>query len=319
MNVTTTLNRSADLAIAWRYRQCPGCDADAAQVLHQLPLPPDPLDAQTLYACTSTTFGRGGLVVRCTRCGLIYLNPQPPRDVITESYRQVVDWQYEAERAGRIRTFTRSLDQLARYADGGRLLDVGCHVGIFLELAAARGWEVYGVEPSWWAAARARQRGLAVVTGTLQEASFPSRWFDAVTMWDVVEHFVEPLANLREAARLLKPGGLLAISTMNVESLIARLLGPRWPWFMPMHLVYFSPRTLGDLLHRAHFDLIAVEPHRRVVSVRYLISRLGGRWPRLAAWLDDHIARPLDLGSRFITVDLGDVMTVFARRRPDIG
>src|SRR5262249_22346046 len=113
--------------------------------------------------------------------------------------------------------------------------------------------------------------------------------------------------------RVLRPGGLVGITTMNIDSPVARLLGPRWPWLMQMHLYYFSVATLSALLRRCGFQVVAVTPHRRIVRLSYLLSR-AERWtPRLPELLQAGAHR-LGLAERLVPVDLGDIFTLFARR-----
>jgi 2-polyprenyl-3-methyl-5-hydroxy-6-metoxy-1,4-benzoquinol methylase len=273
----------------------------------------DGLDTQEVFACTSSLYGRYGPVVRCRQCGLVYQNPRVASARVETAYEDVADRRYLEEREGRVYTFSRALGELERYADRGRLLDVGCHVGVFLEVALARGWIAEGVEPSRWASTYARERGLAVACGTLRECELPAGQYDVVTLWDVIEHFCDPAAELAEVHRLLRPGGLVGITTMNVESRVARLLGSRWPWLMQMHLYYFSVRTLTMLLERCGFETIAVAPHRRIVRLAYLLSR-AERWaPGPARALQAVVGR-LRLAQRLVPVDLGDIVTVYARR-----
>ena len=98
-----------------------------------------------------------------------------------------------------------------------------------VELAQARGWDAWGVEPSTWASEQARGRGLHVVTGTLSDAKVPENYFDVVTLWDVVEHLTDPAAELRNVHRVLKPGGVFAIHTIHIESMFARLMANGGP------------------------------------------------------------------------------------------
>ncbi|HLH21875.1 MAG TPA: class I SAM-dependent methyltransferase [Chloroflexota bacterium] len=303
------------------------------------------LDPQQVYACTSSHYGRYGPVVRCRRCGLVYLYPRLAADAVEAAYEEVADTRYLEEREGRVHTFARALDELEQVrrrvlagdharapaaaptpratngvihppalgAARGRLLDVGCHIGVFLELAAARGWAAEGVEPSRWAADVARGRGLRVTCGTLRGSTLPAGAFDVVTMWDVIEHFPDPAAEVREVHRLLRPGGLVGITTMNVDSLVARLLGPRWPWLMQMHLYYFSVRTLRALMERCGFRVVAVSPHRRIVRLSYVLSRTE-RWsPRLATVLQ-RAAERVRLADLLVPIDLGDIFTLYAQR-----
>jgi predicted TPR repeat methyltransferase len=197
---------------------------------------------------------------------------------------------------------------------GGRLLDVGCHTGIFLDVARKAGWETFGVEPSRWSADRARARGLRVADGTLAEVELPGESFDVITMWDVIEHLADPAEELRRAHRLLRPNGLLAVSTMNVASWFPRLLGRRWPWYMQMHLYYFTPATLRQMLDRTGFEMVETVPHKRIVRLAYLVSRLEAYCKPLARALEWLVARS-GQSDRLVAVDLGDIFVTFARKR----
>jgi len=271
-------------------------------------------DIQEIFACTSSAYGECGPIVRCASCGFIYQNPQPDPAHVLAAYESVVDTRYAEEREGRVHTFRRALAEIGEFIAAGRLLDVGSHLGVFVEVARLAGWQAEGVEPSTWAADVARSRGLPVWCGTL--ANFPPARapYDAITMWDVIEHFTDPAAELRRVWALLQPGGLLAISTMDVEAPIARVLGRHWPWYMQMHLSYFSRRSLARLIEQAGFEVLDARRHRRVVRASYLLSRLEGRlgplYPRLLK-----LAQHTGVGNRLVSIDLGDIMTVFARRR----
>ena len=292
---------------------CNLCGAWEAQELHPERDGITELDANDLFACTSLAYGHSGPIVRCVDCGLVRQNPQPQLSQLLSAYQEVADERYEEEASGRVETFRRALADLMRHEPGGRLLDVGCHIGIFLDVARQAGWETYGIEPSRWSADRARARELSVVHGTLAEADFPEAFFDVVTMWDVLEHLADPLVELQRAHRLLRPGGLLALSTMNVSAWFPRVLGRRWPWYMQMHLYYFTPPTLGQMLERAGFKIVETVPHKRVVRLAYLVSRLEAYSKPVARLLEGLVdkARQSD---RLVSVDLGDIFVAFARK-----
>jgi 2-polyprenyl-3-methyl-5-hydroxy-6-metoxy-1,4-benzoquinol methylase len=273
-------------------------------------------DRRPDFRCTSDGYGIHPPIVQCLECGLVYTNPRYEALEITETYRAIEDPLYVLEREGRVLTFERHLRPIERLlgpSRGRRLLDVGCHIGVFLEIAQAHGWEAWGVEPSRWAVEVARSRGLRVVEGTLQEAAFPEAWFDVVTMWDVIEHLSDPMGELREIHRVLKPGGWVVIHTMDIESPFARLLGPRWPWLMEMHLYYFSRRTLRHMLERAGFRLHHAAAEGRYLRLGYLATRVRALFPTLGTLLS-RLVQAARLEHMSVYINLGDLFTAYARK-----
>lgn len=206
-------------------------------------------------------------LVRCLDCGLIYLNPRPNEQAISAFYAGDYD-QYtpavERERRRVVRIARRyglrkRIRAILRYVPSGRLLDVGCATGDFLaELQRWPGWDGYGLEPDLHACTYAvEQLGLPVEQGTLATTTYPAGFFDVATLWNVFEHVHDPSGALQALHRLLKPGGLLVISTPRVDSLGARLFGQYWIGYeLPRHLYVFSHGTLSDLLCRGGFRLI---------------------------------------------------------------
>jgi 2-polyprenyl-3-methyl-5-hydroxy-6-metoxy-1,4-benzoquinol methylase len=297
---------------------CNLCGSRDARVIYPSTLGEDHVrpDA-THFRCTTATYGVHPTIVKCLRCGLVYANPRLDSNSIDESYSRVDDPLYIEEREGRVLTFRRNLrplEQLVKSKPPRRLLDVGCHIGVMLEIAQERGWEAVGIEPSAWAAARARERGLNVTNATLANAHLPSESFDAVTMWDVVEHLTNPAADLSEVHRLLKPSGVVGIHTIDIESPLARLMGPRWPWLMEMHLYYFSPRTLAAMLEGIGFKVESVIYQGRYLRLGYLLTRIEPYNHALARWAGHAVTR-LNWGSTAIPINLRDLFTIFARKK----
>src|SRR4051794_38215676 len=294
--------------------RCPLCHADDYRVRYASSLQ-DEIDPQRHYTSTSKEFGRWtGSIVECRSCALVYMNPRPHHQKVQDAYGQVEDVRYLEEEEGRVATFSESLQHVQRFMPKGRLLDVGCHIGTFLDLAEQGGFDVSGVEPSRWAAQIARERISGPVhNGAVEDAPVPANSYDAVTIWDVIEHLPDPASDLRAIRQALRPGGILAISTMDVDALFPRLAGRRWPWYMQMHLVYFSRRTLGEMLRREGFEIADVRSHRRVVRVSYLVSRLEP-YSRVAFKAADALTRAARLGPCKVGVNLGDIFTIVARK-----
>jgi SAM-dependent methyltransferase len=207
----------------------------------------EPIDCPLCGAGGADTVWREGDydLVRCGTCDLLYVGNPPGEEELARLYSfdsgfhtQLADGSDEDSSATDANA-QHHLDAIARVQDPGRLLDVGCATGRFLAAAAARGWEAEGVELNDDTAAIAREAGLEVTTGTLESLS-PDQPFDAITMWDVVEHVPDPLGLLRAAHGLLAPGGRLWLATPNVDGLFPRaslLVAPRvgrWPHRAPV-------------------------------------------------------------------------------------
>ncbi len=296
---------------------CNLCGADDTFVRfpNTLPSGQSPTD-WTAYRCTHGGYGIHPPIVQCRRCGLVYANPRQGDSLVLETYEAVQDPLYVEEREGRVLTFERHLRPLERLTGpptGRALLDVGAYTGVFVEIAASHGWDAWGVEPSRWAVAEARKRGLNVVRGTAGTADLPEDTFDVVTMWDVIEHLTDPLAELRHAQRLLKPGGFLVVHTMDIGSPFARLMGGRWPWLMEMHLYYFTRRTLRMMLEEAGLSVLRIRAQGRYLRLGYLMNRVTALMPWLGRPAERLVTR-LKLRGVSMAVNLGDLCTAYARK-----
>jgi 2-polyprenyl-3-methyl-5-hydroxy-6-metoxy-1,4-benzoquinol methylase len=297
---------------------CDLCGSDRYKVRFPSTLDRGQDDGLSAYRCTSIGYGRHHTIVECLECGLVYANPRYDSGEMLSKYEAVEDPLYVEEREGRVLTFERHLrplEEIMPPGDGRRLLDVGCHVGVFVEIAARHGWDTWGVEPSQWAAELAQQAGLQVVEGTMATADFEDASFDVITMWDVIEHLEQPSDEVFQAFRLLKPGGMLVAHTMDLDSVFARLMGNRWPWLMEMHLYYFTRQTLTKLMEKAGFQVLSVKAQGRYLRLGYLATRVAALSQTLGQslqWLFDR----LHLAERAVPINLGDLVTIYARK-PD--
>lgn len=152
------------------------------------------------------------------------------------------------------REFARSVEFIRRYRDGGRLLDLGCAYGFFLQ-EARKHFDVCGIELAADAAEHGRRNGLDVLTGVADDATLDQLgMFDVVTLFDVIEHLPDPRATLALCRRHLNPGGILVMTTGDFGSAVARLLGARWRLMTPpQHLWFFTVESMRRL--SVGFDL----------------------------------------------------------------
>lgn len=273
------------------------------------------LDVDVLR-CTCAGYGEHLQIVQCLHCGHTYANPVWDVEELVQTYEAVEDATYLRERAARRRTFQSRLELLERHHDpalGRTLLDVGAYTGVFVEVARTAEWDAMGVEPSHWAIQVARDARLPVIQGTLLSPELVGRQFDAITMWDVIEHVSNPREELQRSYNLLAPGGLLLVHTMDIDSLTAKIMGSSWPWLMDMHLHYFSRQRLIWLLRDCGYEVVWHGTQGRFLSLGYLSSRLSAFNDGFAQRLGT-LLRRLKLETVLMPVNFGDLFTVLARR-----
>ena len=191
-------------------------------------------------------------VVRCPRCGLVFVSPRLRPDALQRLYDEPEYHQGVYGGTGEMflqRQWTAgrlalAVQELGRPVRGARLLEVGSGHGLFLEAARARGFEVVGVELSQTAAAHARASlGLTVHSTQLADAPLDGR-FDVVCAWDTIEHVPDPVEFWRAVRAVLASDGIVLFSTPYFSSLPARLLRQRWWTLKPTeHIWHFTPRT----------------------------------------------------------------------------
>ena len=226
------------------------------------------------YACTAPSLARYFDIMQCKGCGLVYAGFRPSEGMLAKVYGQVVDSVYEQEAEGRRRTFTGAVERLnAACPAKGRLCEIGCYTGIFLELARQQGWDVCGVELSDWARTIASEKRGLTCFPSLDLAQQTGTLFDSVVLWDVIEHVPDPRSMVKQAADMLKPGGTLGLSTIVLDSLSARVLRHRYPFLMEMHLIYFTRKTLVGLLEECGFEIMSYKRHRRYVTFAYALGK----------------------------------------------
>jgi SAM-dependent methyltransferase len=203
--------------------------------------------------------------LRCSGCGLVFLNPRPDSGEILKYYAG--DYYGEGDRKfrawlemPRLYFAGRRVKRLRRFLPPqGRALDIGCGQGTFLKLLAQAGWQVQGTELSADSARRAGHAGIPVSVGEIRERQFAESSLDLVTLWHVIEHLCDPGSVLRRLRPMLGKNAVIAISTPNIESLQARIFLGKWFHLdPPRHLYLFSPKALTDLFAREGFRRIHI-------------------------------------------------------------
>lgn len=251
---------------------------------------------------------------RCANptCGVYWLDPAPPPQELWKAYATYHT--HTRKSSGRLAKATLSLahrliklslmplwtiNGLKREADYlrfmtlaheqvGKLLDVGCGGGRFLNRIKKRGWQVEGIDFDEQATKKVTTRyGITTHVGDLSQCALPANSFDVITMSQTIEHLYDPNATLRESLRILKPGGLLVMTTPNVNSLSATEFGAFWRgWEAPRHLQLFSVESLQQLTQNAGFEVIEARTYSAGSAVVYRVSRTNQQARKLS-WLEE--------------------------------
>ena len=224
-------------------------------------------------------------VVACSSCGLNYLSPRLTQEAILKLYKD--EAYYNSNISGQgydeylelsgnwIKTFTLRLKQVSPYKSSGKALDIGCGPGYFLTAAQNLGFDVYGLDPSDYIVSMAQKTwGERVQLGLIETAEYPAESFDLVVAFDTFEHIYEPKGFLAAIHKVLKPNGVLAITTPDPASMLAKISGKNWVSFkLPEHVFYWSPETIRKILEEK-FEVLEIHPAGQYATLGFLFRRL---------------------------------------------
>lgn len=216
-------------------RLCPACDGGKRRLLGEK---------------------NGFEVFECTNCLTLYTGHVPLSDE-SQDYDEYYSEcnlsvpNFIKQRVGEI---LRGFD---RYRQSNRLLDIGFGAGTVLEIAEKQSWQVCGLEVSRPAFEHAKERGFEVFYGGLREAGYPDGHFDVITASEILEHLPDPVSDLREIVRILRPGGLFWATTPSARALSFRLLNLKWSVLSPPeHIQLYSRKGAALMLRAAGFEKI---------------------------------------------------------------
>lgn len=262
--------------------------------------------------------GKPTRYVQCKTCGTVYASPRYAKKI--RHSQTAKSWAYTDDLLG-VESRRRPALQLEagliqKHVQQGRMLDVGCSAGDFFDFFPATVWERHGVELSASTAAyTAEKKSARVVAGTLLDTSFSNGYFDLVSMIDMFYYADDPLADLFEAKRILKPTGILALEIAGQaymfarsRGLVALLLDRRWCRLSSdSHLYWFNPLGLSRLLKKAGFQpfawYVTPSPQHGNVLANYLtglhfslLSSFSKLSFRSLTWAPKYLclARPMD-------------------------
>ena len=197
-------------------------------------------------------------LVNCRNCGFVFSERIPSIEELDNHYKNYGSNFYCSELT--IKRYNEILDKMEPFRKTGRLLDVGCGIGFFLDEAKKRGWEVYGTEYSERLIGLLREKGITIHEGQLNSENYEDGFFDLVTSFEVIEHINNPINELNHISKMLRKGGLVYLTTPNFNSLLRRKLKIQYNVIKyPEHLSYYTPKTIIRLFNSNGFKKWKVE------------------------------------------------------------
>ncbi len=220
----------------------------------------------------TSNYGVQFRIVKCKNCGLAYINPRLSAETIEKMYssRETIKLGFAVSACGllainplwhdaRFRKMEMHYKKVnPSYTTGRALkfLDWGCGTGRSLDFAKKRGWESHGIDISDWAVEKGRKEGRDILLTNLENSPFEDGFFDIILMSEVIEHVTDPMHELKVARRKLKPGGIIVVDTINIDSFFMKYLGDKSTFIEAGHITYFSYRTLRETLEKAGFKVL---------------------------------------------------------------
>jgi len=226
---------------------------------------------------------------KCQNCGLIFVNPQPSEKDLNKIYQKeyfkgnkqqkksISYGDYLNQKSAHIKYFNQKIAQIKKIKKKGKILDIGCALGFFLEVAKKAGYKVCGTDISKFAVDYVKKNlKLDVRSGQLEKLKLKSNSFDIVTLFSMFEHIKDPKKLLEETRRILKPKGILLLTTPDGSSFWAKVLGRYWWGYNhKTHLFIFNKKTIRDIFKKIGFTKINIEKDTPIyVSIKDILIKL---------------------------------------------
>lgn len=252
---------------------------------------------------------RGYDIVRCPQCGLVYadVTTEDIRNAYELDYYKQVYPDYETDRNIHERNSSKLLEEIEKTHAPGSLIEIGSAFGFFLHTAQQRGWKTCGYELSQYASSIAREKYSQNVRTEDFLTACVDTPVDVVCMFDTIEHLLRPSQYIEKVNRVLRGNGALIITTGDLSSLLSRISGQKWRMVMPpLHVYYFSRKTLTRLLERHGFRVISIRHEWKYQNLNSILKHQFGIDKRFVPRIP-------------IPINLGDIMLVRAVKIQDVG
>lgn len=258
--------------------------------------------------CSETSFSslwhvKGYDIVQCSNCNLVYANvtENDTENIYEMDYYKQVYPDYESDKNIHDLNNKRLLQKIEEYFSPGTIVEIGSAFGFFLDAAGRRGWKSLGYETSEYASRIARERYHQNIRKDFLSDTTNTN-VDVVCMFDTIEHLLKPSQYIEKIFHIIPQGGGLIITTGDLSSWMSRVLGKRWRMIVPpLHVYYYSPKTITRLLEAHGFDIVSISHEAKYQNLnsmfQYLLGLNKNTMPKIP-----------------IPVNFWDIMLVIARK-----
>lgn len=269
----------------------------------------------------------GYTIFKCPHCGLgmteflqnyqTFVKEHYTKGYFTGNPQYSAYTNYKKDKRIIVKNMSKFLKKIRHIHPTGKLLDVGCALGYFVELALNKGYDAYGFDPSDYAVDEAiklngKER---IKQGTIGTISYQPQSFDVITLFDVFEHLADPKKDLQKLMSYLKKDGIIVIATGDTKSLAARVLKRKWTFYIPpQHLFFFNQYTLTTLLQ--HVGLVPFKWFRigKWLSLEYIFHLARTTGESNTAHHIYPIVKKLPIGRIPLFIPMQDNMAVIAKK-----
>jgi 2-polyprenyl-3-methyl-5-hydroxy-6-metoxy-1,4-benzoquinol methylase len=266
----------------------------------------------------------------CLNCNVQFLYPQLNEIALQKLYSEnyYKAWGIEGEadnqitKKMKIATFQLRIDLIRHYINKGKVLDVGCATGYFLEIAQKNGFEVFGVEFSNYSSTIAQKMfgEKNIFCGTIEQCGFVDDNFDVITMSDLIEHVRIPSQTLLKASALLKKDGLIMIMTPDHDSLSNYMMGKRWIHYKLEHFFYFNRKSINYTASSCGLELIHYERSQKALNIDYLHTQLNvyKHWLMTPLCNILQFVLPKKITAKNFYIAIGEMVVILKKKKSNV-
>ena len=255
---------------------CPLCKSEFSIIFYKR----KKMNMMPTYSCTSLDHSAKPSVYKCLCCGVYFLPREEVPNNLDVCYQDVIDNNYIQNINSKQKTFSKAFNDIIikLISPKSNLLEIGSYCGLFINILNMNNIPAIGIEPSNWAVNYAKNNKVFNILNSNIENFYENIDskinYNIIVAWDVIEHISDPLLIFKLGNKVQKSGDHIVISTIYIESKIARLFGFSWPWIMNMHIFYFGTNSLKYSANMLGYKLVNYGNYTHYTGVTYAFKKI---------------------------------------------